>query len=181
MFRSLRVIHKWIGLFACLFLMLISVTGFLLAFKSKFAWLRPEAMDGQEISSPGEVVSIEQVYEAALGAGYAELSEPGDIDRLEYRPKNNMFKVTSKDGYREVQVDGATGEVLSRGQRNDQLTEDLHDLSWFSDPLHDWVLPAVGVGLFTLSVTGVFMFSTPIYRRWKFKKKQAADQAGSSE
>jgi uncharacterized iron-regulated membrane protein len=174
MFRFSRKLHKWISVFACLFLVLISGTGLFLGLKSKLAWVRPPTMEGTAVETEADIISIDAAMESAFTAGYAELAEPGDVDRMEYRPKDNLFKVTSKDGYREVQVDAGTGEVLSTGQRNDQLMEDLHDLSFFGDALHDWILPVVAVGLFVLGVTGIVMFWTPVFRRWKFKKEQSS-------
>ena len=41
MYRTLRALHKWIGLFACLFLTVIAFTGFLLAIKKRAEWLQP--------------------------------------------------------------------------------------------------------------------------------------------
>lgn len=173
MYHKLRSVHKWVGLFACLFLMVISASGFFLAIKGKVDWMRPKTQTGGELSSPDDIVSIASVYSSAFGAGIPDLKEPGDIDRLEYHAEDNIFKVLSKDGYHEVQVDGKTGEVLSTGIRNDQLTEDIHDLSFFAKFWHEWGLPLVGVGLFLLSVSGVIMFFVPVFRRWKHKRKAA--------
>lgn len=174
MYKALRAAHKWIGLFACFFLMLVAATGFLLAIKGNVGWMRPEAVPGGEVSSMADLVGVGVALEAAYGVGLSELREDGDIDRFEFHADDRIYKVISKKGYHEVQIDGATGEVLSVGKRNDQLTEDIHDLSFFADFAHAWVLPAVAIGLFFLGLSGVVMFFVPVVRRWKFKRDQAA-------
>ncbi|MFQ3678425.1 MAG: hypothetical protein SNJ74_10845, partial [Fimbriimonadaceae bacterium] len=60
--------------------------------------------------------------------------------------------------------------VLQVARRNDQFIEDLHDLSFFGEPLHRWVLPVVGAGLFALSLSGVVIYSVPVVRRMRFRR-----------
>jgi uncharacterized iron-regulated membrane protein len=160
-----------VGVVLSVFLLLISVTGFLLANKSRVAWLRPPEVDAAKVSSPEQIRPISEVVAAAFAVGLPELKKMGDIDRVDYRPKSNVFKVVSKAGYHEVQVDGATGKVLSVAKRNDQWIEDLHDLSFFSDSAHAWILPVVGLGLGALALSGIGLFFTPVVRRWRFKRK----------
>ncbi len=172
MYHFLRNLHKWIGLFACLFLVVTSVTGFLLAIKKRSDWVQPFVVSGGAISGSGEVVSMEKVYEAAREAGGEGFSSFNDLNRVDYRPGDNVFKVRSADGLREVQVDGATGKVLKVSPRRDQLFENIHDLSFFGGPLHDWVLPVIAVALFLMGTTGVVMFFVPVVRRWRFRRSR---------
>lgn len=175
MYKGIRNLHKWAGLVACLFLMVISFTGFFLAIKGKVDWMRPKTQTGAEYSSISELVSVGAVMDASFEAGYSELKALDDIDRLEYHAEDRVWKVLSKEGYREVQVDAVTGKVLSKGQRNDQMFEDLHDMSFFAKFWHEWGLPLVGFLLFWLSLSGVIMFFVPVVRRWKFKKGQKSN------
>ena len=170
MYRSLRTLHKWIGLFACVFLTVIAFTGFLLAIKKRTAWLQPPTLDGGEISSPQEVISMAEMYEAAKASGGEGFEDFSKLDRVDYRSEQNVYKVRSADGLKEVQVDGKTGEVLSVSPRRDQLMENIHDMNFFSEHLHAWLLPAVALGLFCLGISGCVMFFVPVYRRWKFRK-----------
>jgi uncharacterized iron-regulated membrane protein len=167
MYRFTRNLHKWAGLVACLFLMVISFSGFFLAIKGKVDWMRPKTQTG---SDSGALIGVNSVMESAFGAGVGELKDEGDVDRLEFHAEDRVWKVLSKDGYREVQVDGVTGKVLSVGVRNDQMFEDIHDLSFFAKFWHEWGLPLVAALLFCLSVSGVVLFFVPVIRRWKFKR-----------
>lgn len=177
MYHLLRSWHRWIGIVLALSLATIAATGFLLATKGTFGWIRPPEADGAELDGR-PIVSIEQVAQAAFDLGIPELRAMGDVDRIDYRPKSNIFKVVSKRGYHEVQVDGANGKVLQVARRNDQLAEDIHDLSFFHDLAKDWGLPVVAVGLFAMAASGVFIFFVPIVRRARFRKSQGRASAG---
>jgi uncharacterized iron-regulated membrane protein len=174
MYRSSRQLHRWVGIVAALFLLIVSVTGFLLANKSRWAWMRPPEVTAEKSETPAQIVSIEQAVNAAFALNHPELKTMKDVDRVDYRPKSNIFKVISKEGYREVQVDGKTGKALSDHFRNDQLTEDIHDLSLFGDTAHDWFLPLVALALFALASSGIGLFLTPIVRRRKFERDKKA-------
>lgn len=174
MFRSLRTIHKWAGLISSLILMTIAVTGFFLAVKGKVSWMRPPVVPATAVKDFKTVVSPGVAMEIAFAQNLADLKDPSDVDRVDYRPKDNTFKVLSKKGYHEVQVDGSTGQVLQVATRNDSLMEDIHDLSFFAEWTHEWLLPSVAVILFMLSTSGVVMFFTPVVRRWKFKRQGQA-------
>lgn len=172
MYHRLRSLHRWIGLLAALFLLVIAVTGFLLATKGRFGWIRPPEAEGGSLETLAQVVSVEQAVEAAFAVGLSELSTLADIDRVDYRPRSNVFKILSRKGYKEVQVDGSSGRVLSVANRTDQLAEDIHDLSFFGKWFHENWLPVVAVLLFGLSLTGIYVFFNPVLRRWKFKRNQ---------
>ena len=170
MYRSSRQLHRWVGIVSALFLAQIAVTGFLLANKGRFEWLRPPEVEAQQVAGAHEIVSVHAATRAAFALGHPNLRTMKDVDRVDYRPKSNIFKIVSKEGYREVQVDGGTGEVLSHAPRNDQLMEDIHDLSFYADWTHALFLPLVALALFGLAFSGIGLFLTPVYRRWAFRR-----------
>lgn len=172
MFRQTRGFHRWVGILLFPFLLLIAATGFLLATKSTCGFVRPPEADGIEIASLAETITLERAAESVFALGIAELNKREDIDRIDYRPRSNVFKIVSKEGYHEVQVDGKSGEILSVAKRFDQFTEDLHDLSFFSKMLNRYWLPIVAVSLFALTIAGGIIFVTPMIRRAKFRKQQ---------
>ena len=173
MYRTLRTLHKVAGLVGSLFLILIAVTGFLLAIKSSQPSIRPPTLRGGEVGSLREVVHPSQALGAAIMVGLPELRSPDDVERFEYHMGKNVYKVLSAEGYHEVQVDGATGRVLGVALRNDQRIEDLHDLSAFHPSLRTVLLPAIAVILFLLGVSGVVMYFVPVVRRMKYRARNA--------
>ncbi len=170
MYRTLRFIHRWVGITGCLFFLCTAVTGFLLATKGSFGWIRPPEREGEPVESLAQVVNVDRAAKAAFAAGIPELSERAHIDRIDYRPKSNVFKVVSKKGYHEVQVCGATGRVLQVAKRVDQLSEDIHDLSFFHPSMHTFWLPVLSILLAYLSLSGIVMFATPLVRRFRYRR-----------
>lgn len=153
------------------FFLIISVTGFLLAMKATVDWIRPPEVTGAQLISSKEIASLDDVLQAAFALNIPELRSTKDVDRVDYRPKSNIFKVISKEGYHEVQVDGKTAKVLSVSRRNDQWIEDMHDLSFFGDALRSYGLPAIAIGLFGLAGSGLAMFLTPVLRRRRYRRQ----------
>jgi len=176
MYRQTRTIHKLTGLIVAVFLILLGCTGFLLALKGQISWMRPPNRSGEKIQSPSEVITVDQAADAAFAIGITELQKWEDVERIDYRPNKNIFKILSNTGYHEVQVDGKTGAILSRSFRGDQLTEDLHDLSFFKEQLRVYALPIVAVGLVTLGVSGLVMYFVPIVRRKRFERSHRSNQ-----
>jgi uncharacterized iron-regulated membrane protein len=178
MYRGSRQVHKWIGIGIALFLALIAFTGFFLATKKRFPWMQPPPAEGAKVASAGQIISVEQAVNAAFARGHTQLQKLEDVDRVDYRPGDNIFKVISNEGYIEVQVDGKTGQVLSDSFRNDQLMEDIHDLSFFAEFAHAWLLPLIAIGLLTMAITGIGIFATPYLRRWQFKRSGGIKKPG---
>ena len=174
MYHRLRSLHRWIGLTASLFLMTLAVTGTLLSLKSTTGWVRPPEAQGMKVEGLHEVVPVHEATRAAFALGIPELKESKHIDRVDYRPKSNIFKIVSKEGYHEVQVCGKTGRVLQVAHRIDQFVEDIHDLSMFAGWMRGYFLPFVGLFLFTLGFTGVIIFFVPVFRRLKLKRARRA-------
>ncbi|MBL8065243.1 MAG: PepSY domain-containing protein [Chthonomonadaceae bacterium] len=172
MYRLLRATHKVAGLVGSLFLILIALTGFLLALKSKISGVRPPTQEGGALASLADAVHPEQAGLAATSLGLVGLTQQAHIDRFEYHASDRIYKILSKENYHEVQVDAASGKVLSVGKRNDQFFEDIHDLSFFHPILRVTVAPVVAIILFVLGVSGVAMYFVPVFRRQKFRRKR---------
>lgn len=172
MFHFLRTTHRWIGITASLFLLVIATTGFLLATKDTFGWVKPPTHEGQEVGGLDQVVTLDQAARSAFALGIEELKTREDIERIDYRPEKNVFKIVTHRGYHEVQVCGRTGEVLNVAKRVDQIAEDIHDLSYFAERLKLYGLPIVAVLLFALGLSGICIYFIPVIRRWKFNRKK---------
>lgn len=176
MFQFWRRGHRLIGVIACLFLFGIAVTGFLLALKREISWMRPSEVPAEPVASASELVSMETVMNSVWELKMKELQSMKDVDRVDYRPKPNVFKVVSKQGYKEVQVDGGTGKVLNVADRNDTLIESLHDMSWFHEAVRTYWTPVIAASLATLSASGLYMYVNPILRRRAFHRSQKSNK-----
>lgn len=180
MFRFLRSLHKVAGLAGSLFLILIALTGFVLALKSVLPGVRPPTRGGSHEGAFGQFLHPDQAVQAAIGAGLPGLQSLEDVDRLEIHAGKGIYKVLSKEGYHEVQVDGGSGKVLSISRRNDQLMEDIHDLSILHPVLRITLLPVVAAVLLLLGISGVVMYFTPVLRRARHKRQEQAKNRRSA-
>lgn len=155
-------------------MILVSSTGLLLAWKKKADWLQPPTQKGASLDSAAQITSLDKIANAVFAKGIDDLKSLDDIDRFELHTGKGVFKITSKNGYHEVQVNAETAEVLSVSKRNDQMVEDIHDLSFFNEAFRETVLPVVALCLIALGLSGIIMFFTPIYRRWQFNRTKGA-------
>jgi uncharacterized iron-regulated membrane protein len=166
------VLHRICGLIGAIFLIVISITGFLLALKGQVSAIKVPTQKGTQVATSQDIIHPAKALEVVFGLGIAELAEAGHVDRLELHLSKNVYKVTSKEGYHEVQVDVASGRILSVGTRKDQLLEDIHDLSYFNPAFRIWVLPVVATLLFALGTTGLYIYFNPIVRRIQFNRSK---------
>jgi hypothetical protein len=137
---------------------LSSGTGILLGWKKHSDVLQPPLRRGTSLEArdwqPFHVVSsaAEEGLRAHLGAA------PGPIDRLDVRPSKGVVKVLFRDGFWEVQVDLATGKVLSVNRRASDFIETLHDGSILGEGARVVVSSVLGLGLLALSASGLWLW-----------------------
>ncbi|MBA3725210.1 MAG: PepSY domain-containing protein [Armatimonadetes bacterium] len=67
MYHFIRTGHRWVGIIAALFLATIAVTGFLLATKDTFGWVKPPT------HALADVVSLDRAASAAFALNIPEL------------------------------------------------------------------------------------------------------------
>jgi uncharacterized iron-regulated membrane protein len=170
--RFSRRFHNWSGVLLGLIMVVISVTGVFLAFKEDVEYLQPERRTGNE-GEISEVIPPAQVADAVLELNLPEARTLEDINRIELRPADNMFKVrleqTSKwESPREIQVDAINGEILNTGVRGDQLWTDLHSFAVFDSDGHwiEWItMVLAGLSLIWLTLSGYHLFFYPYLLR----------------
>jgi len=161
-----RTIHKWASLIIALPLLLIIVTGVLLLVRKEFAALQPPSQKG--ISSIPSI-QFEQVLTAAQSVKQAQIKSWADIDRLDVRPDKGIIKIRAENSW-EIQVDSETAKVLQVAYRRSEWIESLHDATFFQKNANLWLTLPVGVALFILWLTGMYLFFQPYYKRWKKSK-----------
>ncbi len=174
--RATRRIHRWIGVFVAIPSVIVLSTGLLLQFKKQAAWIQPPTLRG---SSSTPELSWHQLLEIAKTDPNSTIDNWEDIDRLDVRPSKGVIKVRSKDRW-EIQIDAATGQVLSSAYRRSDLIESLHDGSFFSDYVKLFVFSANGAGLVVLLVSGLYLWYLPVgSKKNKAKRlKQKGQQQG---
>lgn len=163
-FRTLWLLHRWIGVGTGFVLLLSAGTGLLLLLKKDFAWIQPPTAAG----APGPVTALRtlpEVYDAVFALGLPEFRTEADISRIDFRPERRIHKVISIHGHAEVQVCATTLKVHPPGIRRSDWLEQLHDGSWFGAWAHGLVMPAAASGLLFLGLSGYVMWIWPRIRR----------------
>ena len=152
--RLTRRVHRWTGLALFVFFFVVGVTSILLGWKKHSATLQPPTQRGSatELADWLPLDSLRVRAQAAL---------PLEIDRMDVRPDRGIVKVLYASGHYEVQLDGATGAVLSRGRRHADWIEALHDGSIVSQPFKLVYSTLLGLALLVFTVSGFWLWYGP--------------------
>ena len=100
-------------------------------------------------------------------SGFKRRSELGRVD---LKPGKGMIKSVSAS-QREVQVDTHSAEVLKVSKWRSDIIESIHDGSYFADRMKLCLFLLVGVVLFILWFTGVYLFVLIEDNKAKQRKK----------
>lgn len=167
--RSYRTWHKKAGLALFVVFAIVSLSGLLLAYKDVIG-LKPKT---HNISLTSNWKSIEELLGSAQAIATDSLGLDATIDRIDIRPDKGVVKVLFTNHFTEIQLNGATAEVLSVETRADHFIERIHDgsiIEFYNSKtdLSKWIFSTLsGLGLIGLIVTGLGLWYEP--RRMKSK------------
>lgn len=171
-FRFFWNTHKWVGICASAFVLLVAITGFLLLIKKEVAWIQPPTLRGT--AGPLEdCLGMDRLWDVVSAAGHPDFQRVEDIDRIDVRLAKRVYKVRSKHNHSELQVDATTGEILGQATRRSDFIESLHDGSWIGKPVHDYVMPIFAIALVFLVFSGIWLWLEPIVKRRRRKRRDA--------
>lgn len=168
-----RKLHRWGAVLTAVPLLLVIVSGLLLQVKKQVPWVQPPTIKGS-VKNEVPTQTWDQLLAAASSVPEAEIQSWEDIDRIDVRPSKGIAKIQCSNRW-ELQVDLASGEVLSSTYRRSDFIESLHDGSFFSDDAKLWVFLPNGFVLFGLWLTGAWLWWIPIAA--KRKKKLRAESS----
>ena len=170
--RSLRKYHRILGIFLGIFLFVSAVTGFLLGWKKDIHLLQPPTLKGQtkNLSDWKPIDELAKKAENYLQENLPSTSNT-EIDRIDIRPDKGIAKVLFKNGWWEIQIDGASGQILSLKRRHSDWIEQLHDGSIISDNSKLISMNILGIGLIGMILTGLWLWYGPKqYRKIQRRK-----------
>ncbi len=159
--RINRKVHKWGSIIIALPVLIVIVTGILLLIRKEFAYLQPETQRG---SAKIPTIAFEQIIKQVSTVEQAQIKSWQDIDRLDVRPNKGVIKVRANNQW-EIQLDSKTAEILQVAYRRSDFIESLHDGTFFQDNANLWLMLPSGIVLLILSITGLFLFFYPYYKR----------------
>lgn len=160
--RQFRKVHRYLGLFLAIFLLVSAVTGVLLGWKKNAEVLQPPTQKGSQ-SNLQEWLPLYHLQEVAQTALMKELQlrELPTVSRIDARPSKGIVKVLFNTGYWEVQVDAANGDVYSVAKRHSDFIEAIHDGSIIGDQFKLISMNLLGIGLIVLIVAGWWLWYGP--------------------
>jgi len=168
-----RKLHRWGAVVTVLPLLIVIASGLLLQVKKQVAWVQPpSAMGAVKNETPAQ--SWDDLLDIARSVPEAQIESWEDVDRVDVRPGKGTAKLQCTNRW-ELQIDLATGELLSSSYRRSDLIESLHDGSFFSDSAKLWVFLPNGMILFGLWLSGVWLWWIPFGAKRRRRSKRPVD------
>lgn len=176
--RTFRNIHRKTGALLFVFFFFMSVSGILLGWKSNSnGVILPKTQIGTSTDLK-EWLPIHSLHEKAITILKDSVLHnlPAEIDRIDIRKNKGIVKFLFKNDYWEIQLDGATGNLLSFSKRNSDLIENIHDGSildyWFNTSKKNFKLvytSLMGSSLLLFTISGFWLWYGP--KKMKRKAK----------
>ena len=181
--RWYRKWHRRVGLFAMIFLLIISLTGILLVWKKNTnGRLLANSQMGSSLSL-SHWISFDSLASNAISAirGRYGNNISTVISRIDARPDKGMVKIIFEEHYHAIQLDAATGKVLLYEERRADFIEQLHDGSIIDNLINGKGYgkliygTTAGAGLLLLTISGFWLWFNP---KRIIKRKRMKDTPG---
>lgn len=172
--RNFRKWHRLTGALLFIFFAVVGITGLVLGWKKDSkGYILPPTQKGSSVNLNTwlPLDSLQQLAQQALQQSYPNYSPA--IARLDVRPKKGMLKVLFEEHHIGVQLDGATGAILSIASRHSDWIENLHDGSIVDDWLGTqgcfklFYTTLMSLALLLFTVTGFWLWYGPKHLRKK--------------
>ena len=150
-----RKIHRWLGIFTAIPMIIILSTGVLLLLKKDISWIQPSTQKG---SSKEVKLHFDDILNIVSKLPDINLKHWEDINRLDIRPNKGIIKVRGNNNW-EVQLDSKTGKVLQIAERRSDIIESIHDGTFFHKHVKLWIFLPMAILLIILWITGLYLFS----------------------
>lgn len=157
-----RTIHNWLSIFIAMPLLLVIVSGMFLLLKKDVDWIQPPSVRGESADTPQ--VSHAEMLAAVTSVEQAKGLKWADFARIDYKTDRGMVKFVTADDW-EIQLDTTNADILSVKVRRSDFFEKLHDGTYFGDWMKYYILIPSAICLFTLWITGIYMFIYPYFKK----------------
>lgn len=167
--RVFRKVHRMTGAFLFVFFFIVSLTGLLLGWKKHNNWLLPPSHKGSSTNLK-EWLPMDSLH--ANACRYLHDSVSPDLslklERIDIRKDKGMVKFVFEEGFWGLQLDGATGKLLTIERRRSDFIEKIHDGSildlYFNTPNGEIKLvytTIMGLALLVFTITGFWLWYGP--------------------
>ena len=127
--RTFRKVHRATGALLFIFFFFIAVTGVILGWKNHSNGLIiPKSYEGTSTNLKNWL-PLDSLHKKANFILQDAVSEnlSLELDRIDVRSNKGIVKFVFKNHYWEIQMDGATGNLLNIGKRHSDFFENIHD------------------------------------------------------
>ena len=162
--RWYRKTHRIVAISLFLFIVIMSSTGLLLAWKDQLGF-KPATTKINE--STKQLISLSEIEHNAIQ--YIDsLKLSTEINRIDYRPRKGIAKVRFEEHFTELQINCYTGEIVSEKTRTADFIEMIHDgsivdylLNLKANPIKLFYSTIIGLGLLFISFSGFLLWLKP--------------------
>ena len=174
--RVFRKVHRITGAWLFFLFFIVAITGLLLGWKKHtgdFLLAKTRKGTTPELK---EWLSLDSLHTIACRVLRDSISPDlsATLDRIDVRNEKGIVKFVFADHYWGIQLDGATGKVLTIERRRSDFIENLHDGSLFDKYLRTGngqvklaYTSILGLALLTFTVTGFWLWYGPKRMRKK--------------
>jgi hypothetical protein len=174
-----RKIHRWIGLYFALVVLIYTIEAFTLP--SVFSAGLP-IVDGfppvSVVKNQDRLLSIEQATQV-FARQHPQGVSLNEIDEIAYLPKAGVYRFGNTERFFEWYIDASSGELLKYGFKADLFLEEHNLLGWWQPWIHKFIEFPMLLLLVTLAISGVYLFAVPFMSKKNeetdFTSKDAID------
>ncbi|MFV8226483.1 PepSY domain-containing protein [Christiangramia aquimixticola] len=179
--RNFRKVHRTTGALLFVFFFIISISGGILGWKKDSnGIILPETQKGSSVTLE-DWLPIAELEEKAIRFFEDSVSTQlnSEISRIDLRKEKGIAKFLFEANYYEIQLDGATGKLLSLGKRNSDLVENIHDGSildsfFGTDGVFKLIYTSImGTALLIFTITGFWLWYGPKKMRNRSRKNRS--------
>ncbi|MDJ0590611.1 MAG: hypothetical protein QNJ72_11535 [Pleurocapsa sp. MO_226.B13] len=160
-----RKIHRWIGLYFALVVMIYTIEAFSLT--AVFGAGLP-TVDGSPPTSAfaiADLLSIDRAVQIFQERHPQGVDSWDEIDEIAYLPQAGVYRFANTKRYFEWYLDASSGELLKYGFKAAPFLEEKSLFGWWHPWIHDFVEFPMLLLLFSLAVSGVYLFVLPFFSK----------------
>lgn len=184
--KIFRKTHRAMGATLFIFFLFLSISGILLGWKKHSGELIfPKTYIGTSTDLKNWL-PLDSLHKRACEILQDSVSPTLslELERIDVRKDQGMVKFIFEDHYWEVQLDGATSNLLQLERRRSDFIENIHDASILDrylgttqEQIKLIYTSIMGLSLLTFTITGFWLWFGP--KKMKKREKKSSDNPGS--
>ncbi|MGD1918608.1 MAG: hypothetical protein ACFCAD_06805 [Pleurocapsa sp.] len=175
--KGSRKIHRWIGLYFAVVVLIYTVEAFSLT--AVFGAGLP-TIDG---SPPVATVEIMELLDIAQATQTFKNLQPegvndwNEINEIAYLPQAGVYRFADTERYFEWYLDASSGELLKYGFKAAPFLEEKSLFGWWQPWIHNFIEFPMLLLLFSLAISGVYLFAMPFMNKTNLEPKLETEPA----